>query len=170
MMMRTLAVTALVAGLCLIGTARAQQQSPAAAPPPAPAYGAPVTTEQAKKAVAAALAEGKTRPYLLVFAVVDPSGNLVYFEKMDGSPYASNEVAIRKARTSATFKRASMAFFEQMEGGHNYVMTLSPEVIASGGGLPLVVDGKIVGAIGVSGSPSGLLDQTAAEAGVNALK
>jgi glc operon protein GlcG len=150
-------------------TAIAQQQG-AAPPPPAPAYGPPVTTEQAKMAVAAALADGKTRPYLLTFAVVDPSGSLVYFEKMDGAPYASNDVAIRKALTSATFKRASLAFFEQMEGGHNYVMTLSPELIASGGGLPLVVDGKIVGAIGVSGSPSGLLDQTAAEAGVNALK
>jgi uncharacterized protein GlcG (DUF336 family) len=160
----------LVAGLSVVGAARAQQQSPAASPPPAPAYGASVTIEQAKKAVAAALADGKARPYLLVFAVVDPSGNLVYFERMDGAPYASNEVAIRKARTSATFKRPTMAFFEQMEGGHNYVMTLSPELIASGGGLPLVVDGKIVGAIGVSGSPSGLLDQTAAEAGVNALK
>ena len=164
MTLRMLTVGALAAGFLAVGAAHAQQQSPAASPP---AYGAPVTTEQAKKAVAAALAEGKTR---LVFAVVDPSGNLVYFEKMDGAPYASSEIAIRKARTSATFKRPSMAFFEQMEGGHNYVMTLSPELIASGGGLPLVVDGRIVGAIGVSGSPSGLLDQTAAEAAVNALK
>ncbi|MFZ2075353.1 MAG: heme-binding protein [Xanthobacteraceae bacterium] len=167
MTLRMLTVGALAAGFLAVGAAHAQQQSPAASPPPPPpAYGAPVTTEEAKKAVAAALAEGKTR---LVFAVVDPSGNLVYFEKMDGAPYASSEISIRKARTSA-FKRPSMAFFEQMEGGHNYVMTLSPELIASGGGLPLVVDGRIVGAIGVSGSPSGLLDQTAAEAAVNALK
>jgi glc operon protein GlcG len=166
MTLRMLTLGALAAGFLAVGAAHAQQQSPAASPPP-PAYGAPVTTEQAKKAVAAALAEGKTR---LVFAVVDPSGNLVYFEKMDGAPYASSEIAIRKARTSATFKRPSMAFFEQMGGGHNYVMTLWPELIASGGGLPLVVDGRIVGAIGVSGSPSGLLDQTAAEAAVNALK
>jgi glc operon protein GlcG len=145
-------------------------QQPAAPPPPAPAYGPPVTTEQAKKAVAAALTEGMTRPYLFVFAVVDPGGNLVYFEKMDGAPYASNDIAIGKARTSATFKRPSMAFFEQMEGGHNYVATLSPALIASGGGLPLLIDGKIVGAIGVSGSPSGAMDQMAAQAGVNALK
>lgn len=169
MTLRIFTATLLAAGLFLVGAAGAQQQ-PAASPPPAPVYGAPVTTEQAKKAVAAALAEGKTRPYLLVFAVVDPSGNLVYFEKMDSAPYASNDVAIGKARTSAIFKRPTMALFEQMEGGHNYVMTLPPGIVASGGGLPIVVDGKIIGAIGVSGSPSGLLDQTAAEAGVNALK
>lgn len=159
------------AGLLAAGVAYAQQPPPAAPPPPpAAAYGPPVTIEQAKKAVAAALAEGKSRPYPLVFAVVDPSGNLVYFEKMDSAPYASNDVAIGKARTSAIFKRPTMALFEQMESGHNYVMTLPPGIVASGGGLPLLIDGKIVGAIGVSGSPSGALDQTAAQAGVNALK
>jgi len=147
--------------------AHAQQQ---AAPPPPPAYGPPVTTDQAKKAVAAALAEAKSKPYPLVFAVVDPSGSLVYFEKMDGAIYASNDIAIGKARTAATFKRPTMAFFEQMEGGHGYVATLSPGLVASGGGIPLIVDGKVVGAIGVSGSPSGVLDQAAAQAGVNALK
>jgi glc operon protein GlcG len=169
MTLRTFASIALAAGL-LTGGAAYAQQPPAAPPPPAPVYGPPVTIEQAKKAVAAALAEGKARPYLLVFAVVDPSGSLVYFEKMDSAPYASNDIAIRKARTAAVFKRPSIAFFEQMEGGHPYVTTLSPELTASGGGLPLLIDGKIVGAIGVSGSPSGALDQTAAQAGFNALK
>jgi uncharacterized protein GlcG (DUF336 family) len=172
MTLRTFASIALAAGLLAAGAAFAQQQpaSPPTPPPPPPAYGPPVTTEQAKKAVAAALAEGKARPYLLVFAVVDPTGTLVYFERMDGAAYASNEIAIRKARTAATFKRSTMAFFDQMEGGHNYVATLTPRLTASGGGLPLLVDGKIVGAIGVSGSPSGQLDQNAAEAAVNALK
>lgn len=159
---------AICAVVALGSVAYAQQQ--AAPPPPPPAYGPPVTTDQAKKAVAAAVAEAKTKPYLLVFAVVDPSGNLVYFEKMDGAIYASNDIAIGKARTAATFKRPTFGFFEQMEAGHNYIMTLTPGLVASGGGLPLVVEGKIVGAIGVSGSPTGVIDQAAAQAGVDALK
>ncbi len=93
---------AICAVVALGSVAYAQQQ--AAPPPPPPAYGPPVTTDQAKKAVAAAVAEAKTKPYLLFFAVVDPSGNLVYFEKMDGAIYASNDIAIGKARTAATFK------------------------------------------------------------------
>jgi glc operon protein GlcG len=170
MIPRTFTKLVLAAGLLTASAAYAQQQPAAAPPPPPPAYGPSVTIEQAKKAVAAALVEGKARPYLLVVAVVDPSGNLVYFERMDGALYASNDIAIGKARTAATFKRPSMTFFEQMEGGHNYVMTLSHDLVAAGGGLPLVADGKIIGAIGVSGSPSGALDQQAAQAGVGALK
>jgi len=166
-MRRSLLAGAICTLIALGSTALAQQP---ASPPPPPSYGPPVTTEQAKKAVAAAAAEAKARPYLLVFAVVDPSGSLVYFEKMDGAIYASNEIAIGKARTAAMFKRPTLAFFEQMEGGHSYVATLSPGLVASGGGLPLVVDGKIVGAIGVSGSPTGVIDQTVAQAGVDALK
>lgn len=168
--MRRLSVLTGVFCLLMAWGSMAQAQQQPSPPPPPPAYGPPVTTEQAQKAVAAALAAAKTKPYLLVFAVVDPSGSLVYFTKMDGAIYASNDIAIGKARTAATFKRPSMAFFEQMEGGHNYIATLTPGLVASGGGLPLVVDGKIVGAIGVSGSPSGILDQAAAQAGVDALK
>jgi glc operon protein GlcG len=80
----------------VFGSAALAQQ-PAAPPPAPPAYGPAVTTDQAKKVVAAALAEAKKMPYLYVFAVVDPSGNLVYFERMDGAIFASNEIAIRNA-------------------------------------------------------------------------
>jgi glc operon protein GlcG len=144
-------------------------QQPAMPPAPAP-IGAPVTTAQAKKAVAAAIANAAARPYLLVFAVVDPSGSLVYFEKMDGAPYGSTQLAIRKARTAATFERPTAAFFDQMEGGHAYVATLAPYLAASRGGFPLIVDGKLIGAIGVSGSSNPMFDQAAGQAGADALK
>jgi uncharacterized protein GlcG (DUF336 family) len=144
--------------------------APAAPPPPLPAYGPPVTLEQAKKVVAAAVAEAKKTPYLFAFAVVDPSGDLVYFEKMDSTPTASIDIGIGKAWTAATFKRPSKVYFDGMESGHPFIGVLHPRLVASAGGIPLVVDGKIVGAIGVSGGPTGLIDAAAAQAGADALK
>jgi uncharacterized protein GlcG (DUF336 family) len=153
----------------LVGSA-AHAQQPASPPLAQPAYGPPVTIDQAKKAVAAAVAEAKKTPYLYTFAVVDPAGDLVYFEKMDSAPTSSNEIGIGKARTAATFKRPSKAFFDQMESGHPYVGQLDPRIVASAGGIPLMLNGKIVGAIGVSGGANGLMDAVAAQAGVDALK
>ena len=165
-------LSVLVAATCaaMVFGSVAYAQQPAAPPPPQPPYGPPVTIDQAKKVVAAALAEAKNSPYLYVFAVVDPTGSLVYFERMDGAIYASNEIAIRKARTAATFKYPTKRFFDAMESGHPYVATLTPELTASIGGVPLMIDGKVIGAIGVSGSPTGPTDLAPAEAGANALK
>ncbi len=89
---------------------------------------------------------------------------------MDGAIYAATEIAIRKARTAAMFRRPTKAFFDTMESGHAFIATLTPELTASIGGIPLMVDGKIVGAIGVSGSPSGPTDLPPAQAGADALK
>jgi glc operon protein GlcG len=161
-------VGAICAALVFASMAVAQQP---AAPPPAPLpYGPSVTIDQAKKAVAAALAAAQKTPYLYTFAVVDPTGSLVYFERMDGAIYAANEIAIRKARTAAMFKRPTADFFHFMESGHPFIATLTPKLTASIGGIPLVVDGKIIGAIGVSGSPSGPTDLGPAQASVDALK
>ena len=161
-----------VFGICvavLVGvSARAQQ--PASPPPPPPLYGPPVTTEQAKKAVAAAVIEAKKTDYLFTFAVVDPSGELVYFEKMDSAPTSSNAIGIGKAWTAATFQRPSKAFFDAMESGHSFFGQLDPRIVASAGGIPLMVDGKIIGAIGVSGGANGLMDVGAAQAGADVLK
>jgi glc operon protein GlcG len=161
------ALTGAICAAVIFSSSAFAQQS---APPAPAAYGPPVTIEQAKKAAAAALAVAQKSPYLYVIAVVDPTGTLVYFERMDGAIYASNEVAIRKARTAAMFKRPTGDFFQAMENGHPFVATLTPDLTASIGGLPLVVDGKIVGGIGVSGSPSGPTDLPPAQAGVDALK
>jgi glc operon protein GlcG len=153
----------------LAGSAFAQAPAPAA-PPPAPLpYGPPVTIEQAKQAVAAAVTEAKKTAYFYTFAVVDPAGDLVYFEKMDSAPTSSNDIGIGKARTAATFKRPSKVFFDQMETGHPYVGQLDPRIVASAGGIPLVVDGRIIGAIGVSGGANGLMDAVAAQAGADTL-
>ncbi len=163
-------ITALAFGAALFSSA-AYAQQPAASPPPAPPrYGPPITIEQAKKVAAAAVAEAKKTPYDYAFAIVNPSGQLVYFEKTDDVLTASINIAIGKAQTSATLKRPSKALFDQMETGHPYVATLYPGIVAAAGGIPIVVDGKIIGAIGVSGSPTGLIDAQAAEAGAAALK
>jgi glc operon protein GlcG len=162
-----------ISGVVLIGSAvQAQPQPAPAAPPPGPppAYGPAVTTDQAKKAVAAAIAAAKKTPYFYAFAVVDPTGSLVYFEKMENAPYASTNIAMAKARTAASFKLPTKVWFDRMETGHPYVATLEPGLVAAAGGIPLMVDGKVVGAIGVSGGPTGLIDTDAAQAGVDALK
>jgi glc operon protein GlcG len=168
--MRRLSLIVIAAGAALMFGTAVYAQQPAAAPPPPPDYGPPVTIEQAKKAVAAAVIEAKKSGYLFTFAVVDPSGELVYFEKMNGAPTASNDIGIGKAWTAATFKRPSKAFFDGMEGGHSFFGQLHSRIVASAGGIPLVIDGKIVGAIGVSGGANGLMDNGSAQAGADALK
>ena len=151
-------------------SAYAQQQPAPPAPPAWPLTGPTITIEQAKKAAAVAVASGKATPYVYAFAVVDPTSGLVYFEKNDGVLIAATEIAINKARTTATFNRPTKAFFDAMESGHSSVATLAPYLIAAAGGIPLMVDGKVIGGIGVSGSPTGLLDSIPAQAGADALK
>jgi uncharacterized protein GlcG (DUF336 family) len=173
--MRSLSlITTLAFAAALFGSAVYAQQPAASSPPAPPApppYGPPITIEQAKKVAAAALAEAtKKTPYDYAVAIVNPSGNLVYFEKTDDVLTASINIAIGKAQTSATLKRPSKALFDQMENGHPYVATLYPGIVAAAGGVPVIVDGKIVGAIGVSGSPTGLIDEKAALAGAAAFK
>ena len=88
----------------------------------------------------------------MAVAIADPSGMLVYFEKMDHTQNGSIAVAIGKARTSALFKRPTKAFQDNIAAGGEGLRTLAVEgVIPIEGGLPLVIDGKIVGGIGVSG-------------------
>jgi len=130
-------------------------------------YGAPVTTEMAKKAASAALAEAKKNGWNVAVSVVEPGGVLAYFEKSENTQYGSVEVSLEKARTSAAFRRPSKAFEDVVLGGKvNY--TKLPGAVPLEGGLPLVVDGKVVGGIGVSGATSAQ-DGQCAKAGVDAL-
>ena len=117
-----------------------------------PSYGSPITTEQAKKVAAAALAEARANNWTMAAAIVDPSGILVYFEKIDDTQHASARIAIDKARSAALFKRPTKTFQDSVEkGGIGLrVMTLRGAMPVEGG-VPLLVDGKIVGALGVSG-------------------
>jgi uncharacterized protein GlcG (DUF336 family) len=129
----------------LASTARAQQM-------PTP-YGAPISLEQARSIVASARQAADQRRFSMAFAVVEPGGELVLFEKMDGTQYGSEVVAQEKARTAARFKRPTKAFSDAVAAGRVAVLSL-PGVVAIEGGVPIVVQGRIVGALGVSGATS----------------
>ena len=137
----------------------------------APPYGETINLETAKKVAAAATAEAAKRKWDgFCVAVVGPSGDLVYFEKMDNCQYASITISQHKARTAARYRRPTLAFENLIGKGpyFNYLTTLD-DVIASRGGNPLMMGGKIIGAIGVSGG-SGAQDDTLSQAGVAVLK
>jgi uncharacterized protein GlcG (DUF336 family) len=130
-------------------------------------YGPPITLETAKKVAAAAEAEARKNNLTMVIAVVDGGGMLVYLERMDGTQLASIEVAVAKARSSNNFKRPTKALEDAVAGGRNALLAL-PGVVPVEGGVLLVNEGKIIGAIGVSGGTSPQDGQVAA-AGVAAL-
>ena len=135
--------------------------------PQAPGYGASINLETARKVAVAAAAEGKKNGWTVAVAIVDTAGDLVYFERMDDTQVASSQVAQDKARTAVRFKRPSKAFEEALTSGRLAVLGL-PGVTPLEGGIPLLVDGKIVGAVGVSGVTS-QQDGVCAQAGVDAL-
>jgi uncharacterized protein GlcG (DUF336 family) len=116
----------------------------------------------------AAEAEAKKNNWLMAIAVVSPSGDLAYFRKLDGTQYASIQIAQHKAKAAATFRRPTKAFQDGLAQGNTFLLTLDG-VIASEGGVPIVVGGKIIGAIGCSGG-TGAQDGQVCQAGVNALK
>jgi len=134
------------------------------------AYGPPISLETAKKIVTPAIAEAAKNNWAVAVAIVDPSGNLVYYEKMDNTQLGSARIAVEKAATAAKFKRPTQAFQDALaKGAENWrILTLSG-VVAAEGGIPLVIDGKIVGAIGVSGMTSAQ-DNQCAKAGADSLK
>ena len=133
-------------------------------------YGAPIGGDDAKKAAAAAIAEARRNNWTMAAAVVDTGGHLVYFEKMDGTQTGSVAVAINKARSAALFMRPTKAFQDVLAGGGDGLRMLGLEgAVPVEGGVPLVMDGKIVGAIGFSGGASSQ-DGQCARAGADALK
>jgi uncharacterized protein GlcG (DUF336 family) len=133
-----------------------------------PGYGTPVTTATAKKIAAAVLAECQKNSWNVAVAVVDPHGSLVYFERMEDTQYASNDIAIGKARSAATYRRPTRAFADVINKGGPATATLGG-VFASPGGLPIFVDGKVTGAVGVSGV-TGDQDEQCAKAGLGGAK
>lgn len=163
--MRTLSSILLITA-ALAGADLNAQDVPDAMPFDIP-YGPAVTADRAADLVAAVAAEARqgARDWKLAIAVVDPAGELVYFYRMDGTQYASNQIAIGKARTAARFRRPTQAFFDGMQStGGSILATLDPTLIASPGGIPIVEDGRIIGAIGCSGA-TGDQDHVACLAG-----
>jgi uncharacterized protein GlcG (DUF336 family) len=154
----------LIQSLCfaaaLCGAAGAQAQS----------YGANITLEQARTVLNAAEAEAVNRNWPMAIAIVDTAGQLVAYLKRDDTQNASVEVSQAKARSAALFKRPTKAFQDTLaEGGVGLRILTLQGVVAAEGGIPLVLNGKIVGAIGVSGMASDQ-DGMVAAAGAAALK
>ena len=159
-------ITKWLAGCCVV-LALATFPARAQTPPP---YGAPITLEQARKVVAAAEAEARRDGWNVVIAVVDGAGHLVLLQRMDNTQVGSVEIARGKAWTSAAFRRSTKWFEDTVAAGGSGLRVLTFEgVVASEGGLPIVVGGKLIGAIGVSGVTSQQDGQIAA-AGAAALK
>jgi len=133
-------------------------------------YGETITLDQAKKVADAALAESNKRGWQMCISVVAPSGDLIVFEKMDQCQYASVQISQHKARAAARYRRPTVVF-ERLLGKGDYFsyLTTLDDVIASRGGNPIVVNGKIIGAIGVSGG-TGSQDDTISQAGAKAVQ
>ena len=133
-------------------------------------YGPPISIDLARKATAQTVAEARKTNILVAIAVVDPAGELVSFEKMDGTQNASVNMAIAKARTAALYKRATKVFQDRLAAGGDGLRALKMvDVMPAAGGIPLIVDGKIVGAIGVSGGTPPQ-DHQRAQVGVDSLR
>lgn len=133
----------------------------------AQSYGTDIAVEAAKKVAAGTLAECVKNNWRVAVAVVDTHGTLVYFERIDDTQHASAGIAVAKARAAATYRRPTRVFAEGINKGSPATATL-PGVIGSPGGVPIVIGGKIVGAVGVSGV-TGDQDEQCAKAGVGAL-
>ena len=125
-------------------------------------YGPPITLSRAEALIHAAIAEANKHDWKMNVTVVDSGGNLVAFERMDGAQLASIQVSQHKARAAATYRRETKVFESGIQGGLNYLITLD-EVVASRGGIPLVENGKLIGAIGCSGG-TGSQDEVSCKA------
>jgi len=137
--------------------------------PKLPPYGPSITIVQAKKVADAALAQARANGWTVVIAIVDPGGHLVYLEKLDQTQVGSVVIAEQKARSAAIFKRPTKMFQERLaRGGDGLLVLRLAGAIPVEGGVPLIVDGKLVGALGVSGGSSSE-DEACAVAGAKAL-
>jgi uncharacterized protein GlcG (DUF336 family) len=123
-----------------------------------------MTLAAAKQIAAAAEKEAAANKWNVVIAILDDGGNLVYLQRMDGTQIGSVEVAIEKGRSAVKFKRPTKAFEDALKGGRQAILRL-PGAIPVEGGIPLMKDGTVIGAIGVSGVQS-FEDAQIASAGV----
>jgi len=176
-MSRILALVCALGGVVAIsaGPALAQQPAPAGSPAAAQVstatlpYGPPVTLDQAKRAMAAAELEAMKNSWQVAIAILDSGGNMVMFHKIDNTQLSASEGAEGKARTSLQFKRPSKALDDAIAAGGGGMRLLAlKDITPLEGGIPLVANGAIVGAIGVSGALSAQ-DAQVAKAGADTL-
>ena len=142
----TLAVLAL--------TVAAFGQTPLVPPANVP-YGISISPDAAKKVAAAAIAEAKKNNWAMAVAVVDTGGYLVYFERMPDTQLGSVEISMEKAKSAAVFRRPTKSFQDTLAaGGDGLRMLRLTGAMPVEGGIPLIVDGKLIGAVGASGGSS----------------
>ena len=144
-------------------------QQPVAPPPPQIPYGAPISFEQAKKVMAGAETEAIKNKWNMVIAILDTGGHLVMLHRLDGTQLGSIEAAKDKAYSAVLYRRPTKVFQDLVgQGGPNLRLLRLAGTSPLEGGIPLVVDGKIIGAVGVSGAASEQ-DAQVAKAGADAL-
>ena len=173
MRIRILSVVMLGAALLVVGEGNAQQTTaPAANPldvipdkmPFNNPYGPPISLQRAQAAIQAAMEEATKRGWQMNIAVLDSGANLVAFLRMDGAQIASIAIAEHKARTAVKFRRATKVFEDAIQkSDFKYILTYD-DIVAARGGIPLIEDGKIIGAIGCSGG-TGSQDEVVCMAG-----
>jgi glc operon protein GlcG len=165
---------ALACAVVLLSAGSAPAQTPPAPPAAAPStanlpYGPPIPLDQAKRAMAAAELEAAKNSWQVAITILDSGGNIVMFHRIDNAQLSATGVSEGKARTALEFKRASKALDDAIAGGGAGLRLLALKNITPiEGGMPLVADGKIIGAIGVSGALSSQ-DAQVAKAGADAL-
>ena len=163
-MVRMLALFGAVALSVVPALAQAPTPSAVALP-----YGLPITLDQAKRAMAAAELEAAKNSWQVAITILDSGGNLVMFHRVDNAQLSSARLSEGKARTALQFKRPSKALDDAIaNGGAGMRLLAVKDITPLEGGLPIVVDGKIIGAIGASGALSSQ-DSQVAKAGVDAL-
>jgi uncharacterized protein GlcG (DUF336 family) len=175
--MKSCVLAIVVLSAALLGGAAAHAQT---APAPNPLdvipdkmpfdvpYGTPIGLDRAQSVIAAAVAEAKKHDWKENVAVVDSTGYLVAFVRMDGAQLAGVAIAEHKARTAVIFRRETKIFETNVNSGLVYQLSLDG-ILASRGGIPLVEGGKMIGAIGVSGA-TGSQDEVCAKAGAATIR
>lgn len=137
--------------------------------PQPPIYGTSITLEQARMVAAAARAEAVKNGWCMVVAIMDPGGHLVLLERMDNAQFGSVQVAQDKALSAVAFRRPTKAFHDMVAaGGEGVRMLVMSGAMPIDGGLPILVDGAVIGGIGLSGGTSAQ-DGLVAQAGLAAL-
>jgi uncharacterized protein GlcG (DUF336 family) len=151
-----------VAAVALLATVPASAQAP-------PPYGAPITLEQAKKVMAGAEAEARKNSWPVVIVILDSGGQFVMLQRLDNAQWGSVEIAKEKARSAVALRRPTKVLQDLIaQGGANLrLLTIGYSVLE--GGIPILADGRIIGAVGVSGATS-QQDAQVAQAGIDAMK
>ena len=158
---KSMVVAAMWAGLAIAAVSSARAQAPTP-------YGEPISLEDARKVIAAAEAEAKKNSWPVAIAIVDGSGHLVAFARLENTQLGSVEVALEKAKTAALFRRPTKVFEDTLAmGGVNLKLLKLPGALPIEGGVPIIQGGKVIGAIGVSGVKS-IEDGQIAAAGLKA--